>query len=112
MLPLKEHGFNLNKQEFQDALALRYNQNVKNLPSKCPCGCEFDVNHAMSCKKGGFITIRHNNVRDFEANFLKKVCNDVEVEPKLIPVENDESRLDIRARGFWRPGQSAFFMYA
>ena len=27
----------------------------------------------------------------------------------MIPVENDEARLDIRARGFWRPGQSAFF---
>lgn len=39
----------------------------------------------------------------------KKVCNDVEIEPHLIPVNNDEARLDIRARGFWRPGQSAFF---
>ena len=63
----------------------------------------------MSCKKGGFVTIRHNNIRDFESNLLKKVCNDVELEPKLIPVNDDEARLDIRARGFWRPGQSAFF---
>ena len=55
------------------------------------------------------MTIRHNNVRDFEANLLKNVCNDVEIEPKLQPIENDEARLDIRARGFWRPGQSAYF---
>ena len=48
-------------------------------------------------------------MRDFEAILLKKVCSDVEIEPKLQPVNNDEARLDIRARGFWRPGQSAFF---
>ena len=34
---------------------------------------------------------------------------DVEIEPKLQPVNNDEARLDVRARGFWRPAQSAFF---
>ena len=109
VLPLKQQGFNLTKQEFQDALALRYNAPIKSLPIKCTCGKEFDANHAMTCKKGGFITIRHNNIRNFEANLLKKVCNDVEIEPRLQPVENDEARLDIRARGFWRPGQSAFF---
>lgn len=109
VLPIKDQGFNLTKQEFHDALALRYNTRIKNLPSKCPCGAPFDSNHAMTCKKGGFITIRHNNIRDFEANLLKKVCNDVEIEPTLQPVNNDEARLDIRARGFWRPGQSAFF---
>ena len=29
--------------------------------------------------------------------------------PALQPVDNDEARLDILARGFWRPGQSAYF---
>lgn len=53
----------------------------------------------------------HNNVRDFEANLLQKVCNDVEIEPKLSPVNNDEARLDVRARDYWRPGQSAYTMY-
>ena len=109
VLPLKDHGFTLNKEEFQDAIALRYDWHIKNLPVLCPCGKDFDVNHAMNCKKGGFINIRHNNVRDFEANLLKKVCADVEIEPKLHPVNNDEARLDVRARGFWRAGQSAFF---
>ena len=36
---------------------------------------------------------------------MNKVCTDVEVEPKLQPVNNDEARLD---GDFWRPGQSAF----
>ena len=44
-LPLKEQGFNLNK----DALCLRYNKPLKNLPSKCPCGMAFTVTHAMNC---------------------------------------------------------------
>ena len=109
VLPLQEHGFTLNKAEFHDALALRYNRNISNLPSKCVCGELFDVNHAMNCKKGGFVSIRHDSIRDFEANLLNKVCNDVETEPKLQPVNNDEARLDIRARGFWRRGQSSFF---
>ena len=109
VLPLEDQGFSMTKEEFRDALSLRYDRKVTNLPSKCACGEKFDQNHAMNCKKGGYVTIRHNNVRDFEANLLKIVCNDVEVEPKLQPVQNDEARLDIRARGFWRPGQSAYF---
>ena len=73
----------------------------------------------MNCKRGGFITIRHNDIRDFEAGLLSKVCSDVETEPALQPVTNealqtgniigDEARLDIRARGLWRRGQNAFF---
>ena len=41
----------------------------------------------MSCKKRGFITISHNDLRDLTANFLSNVCNDdVEIAPKLLPV--------------------------
>ena len=39
----------------------------------------------MNCKKGGFVSIRHDTIRDFEANLLKKVCAEVEIEPKLQP---------------------------
>ena len=37
----------------------------------------------MMCSKGGFPTIRHNEVRDLTADLLTEVCYDVEVEPKL-----------------------------
>ena len=117
--PLTEQGTTLNKSEFRDAIALRYNKPIKNLPERCPCGQPFNASHAMDCKRGGFITIRHNNIRDFEAKLLEKVSSDVEVEPVLQPIrgekfsgrvnESDEARADIRARGFWRKGQSAFF---
>ena len=49
------------------------------MPSQCPCGQNHDVTHAMKCKRGGFIIMRHNNVRDFEANLLKTSLNDIEV---------------------------------
>ena len=118
-IPLKEQGFNLNKSEFQDALNLRYDKPLKNLPSTCPCGKSFSVTHAMNCHRGGFINARHDSIRNFEAKLLKLTCNDVQVEPSLQPcgsmtfhksaIVNDEARLDIRAKGFWRQGQNAFF---
>ena len=33
VLPFSEHGFVLNKREFRDAMCLRYNRNLKGLPS-------------------------------------------------------------------------------
>ena len=116
-LPLEDQGFTLNKGEFRDALAIRYNADLRGLPAKCPCGQPFNLNHAMNCKRGGFVIIRHNNIRDFEANLLKQTCNDVETEPPLQPLEGElitglmgeEARPDIRARGFWRSAQNAYF---
>ena len=86
------------------------------MPSMCCCSGKMDVQHAMSCERGGFITIRHNDLRDLTANFLSNVCDDVEIEPKLLPVTGQnisnriantrtETRLDIRSRGFWVKGQ-------
>ena len=73
----------------------------------------------MSSKKGGFVTIKHNDLRDLTVNILHQVCNDVVTEPCLLPVTNenlhyrsairgDEVRLDIRERGFWPKGHQAF----
>ena len=89
-LPLEDQGFTLNKGEFRDALAIRYNAPLRGLPSRCPCGQPFDMNHAMNCKRGGLVTIRHNNICDFEANLLRQVCNDVECEPPLQPLDGEQ----------------------
>ena len=56
VLPLREMGFNLNKREFRDAIKLRYDWPVDDIPSTCVCGDIFTVDHAMICKRGGFIT--------------------------------------------------------
>ena len=117
VLPLSAYGFALNKGEFRDALLLRYGKDLRGLPSHCPCGQKFDVNHALNCKKGGFVIIRHNTIRHFKADLLSEANRDIETEPALQPVEGElinglageNARPDIRARGVWRPGQNAFF---
>ena len=117
-LPLKDLGYELNKEQFRDALRIRYNWNIPRLPSECACGCRFDLSHALSCKKGGFVTLRHNEVRNITSNLLKEVCRDVRVEPSLLELNGEqlnrqanttkEARLDISATGFWIPGQRVF----
>ena len=73
----------------------------------------------MICKRGGFIIQRRDELRDLEAELLKMVCYDVEVEPGLQPVTGEEldrganqsqdARLDVHARGFWERQRSAYF---
>jgi len=119
-LPIKAKGFSLNKQEFFDALALRYGWHMDGLPQSCWCGSPFNTNHAMICKTGGFVVIRHDEVRDLTAQMLREVCHDVRVEPELLPTGGrsftlrsvntaEDAHLDISARGFWARGQRAFF---
>ena len=119
-IPIEEHGLALNKQEFRDSLCLRYNLPLPNLPSYCACGEMFTVNHALSCKKGGFVAQRHDTIRDLLTSHISKVCRNVEKEPLLQPLDNEvfnlqstvtsrEARLDMKAGGFWTPRVTAFF---
>ena len=48
-LPIKKLGYSLNKQEFQDAIALRYNFKVKGMSAHCACGKANTVDHALVC---------------------------------------------------------------
>ena len=80
VLPIKQRGFNLLKSDFWDVVRLRYGLPVKTLPSKCDCSKPYNVQHAISCKKGGFVTLSHNDLRDNIAEMLEKVTGDVEVE--------------------------------
>ena len=120
-LPLQDENRALNKSEFRDALALRYGWRPKNLPQKCACGAANTLTHCLDCKLGGFVTMRHNEVRNVFAKLLNKAgCKSVEVEQQLLPVEGeldnikgvekgDESRMDVTAVGFWGALQRAFF---
>ena len=73
----------------------------------------------MVCQRGGFIIQHHNELSDLEAEMLRMVCNDVEVERVLQEVTGETlnqgankapyARLDIHARGFWERQRSAFF---
>ena len=61
-LPIKELEYELNKDQFQDALCIRYGWSRPRLPTECVCGSRFDIPYALSCKKGGFVTLRHNEI--------------------------------------------------
>ena len=82
------------------------------LPSHCGCSKSYSVQHVISCKKGGFVTLRHNALRDNIAEMLEEVTNKVKVEPALQPLsgeeikgnQSDEARSDISVRGFWITG--------
>ena len=119
-LPLKEHGFVLNKQQFHDALLLRYNLPFQNIPLNCACGKPNSLEHCLSCALGGYVYMRHNNIRDLTANILLEAgCKDVEIEPQLLPISGEtfnyrstitenSARLDVSARGVWSPLDKVF----
>ena len=44
----------------------------------------------MSCKKGGFISIRYNDLRNLMTNTMLEVWKDTEAEPKLTTLYEDE----------------------
>ena len=110
-LPIQSLGYTLNKQEFRDSVCLRYGWNIPNTPSYCQCKAENDVNHALNCKLGGYVALRHNRVRDLEAALMREVCHNVAVEPELLPIERDspsrrgntaeKARLDVAGVGVW-----------
>ena len=45
--PVKEMNFNLNKREFRDAIKLRYDWEITDIPAICTCEDLFTVDHAM-----------------------------------------------------------------
>ena len=59
-------------------------------PSKCVCDEEYSFQHAMICKRGGFIIQRHDELRNLEAELYSSVRSDVEIEPLLQEISNDQ----------------------
>ena len=116
--PIKALGYSLNKQEFRDAIYLRYGWKMKNTPTFCVCGKENTTNHTLICPKGGYVSLRHNSLRNTEAKIMREVCKDVVVEPALLPARNDQhtstnksekAQLDISARGVFGLNERTFF---
>ena len=107
----------MSKSNFWDVVGLRYGLSLKRLPSHCGCSKPYNMQHAISWKKGGFVTTRHNELRDNIAEILEELTSDVKVKLALQPLsgkeikenQSDEARSDISDRGFWIRGQRAFF---
>jgi len=120
-LPLEKLRFHLTRQEFHDAMSVRYNMPIVGdpRPETCCCGERNTIEHALSCKKGGYVSLRHNRVRDYIAGELDRVCYNTQIEPRLLStngrdlpegtITDDHARLDISTRDFWVDMDKAFF---
>ena len=72
--------------EFCDSLRLRYGFEPAGLPQKCDgCGCNFTVEHGLSCAVGGLIIGRHDDVCLEFGALAKKALKPsaVSYEPKI-----------------------------
>ena len=101
--PSKERGFVLNKQELHEAICLRYGRVLKNVPSVCAYDVSNRIDHCLTCKKWGFVILRHNALRNTQADLFREVCKEVQVVPSLLSLASEEiqgstehgARLDI-----------------
>ena len=103
-------------------LVMQYESDIISLwnvyQTLCVCGDSFNLQHALSCPKGGLVITRHNELRNLTAEILGEVCKNVVIEPLLTPLTGEElpkssntsnqARADVSARGLWINGQTAF----
>ena len=82
VLPSQKSNFDLSAREFRDALAMGYKKPLLNVPALCDgCGATFNLSHALSCRKGGLIVRRHNEVRNTVGDLSGLVWSPVNQEP-------------------------------
>ena len=118
-LTLGSYGYCLNKTDFRDSLLLRYNLPVPDVCKHCACGMKNSVDHTLSCKKGGYVTFRHDVLVETRAELLRETkCWNVYIEPSLLPtsarfhprgtITADGARLDILATGLYGKNEKTF----
>ncbi len=102
--------FTCSEPTFRDVVYLRYGWPLLNSLESCICGCPFTIDHVLSCPRGGFTIVRHNELRDPTATLLSDVGSNVITEPLLQPLNGERfphrttntapnARLDIAANG-------------
>ena len=84
----------------------------------CVCRDSFNLQHALSCPKGGLVIIRHNKLRNLTAEILGEVCKNVVIERLLTPLMGEElpkssnmsnqAKADVTPRGLWINRQTTF----
>ena len=104
----------MSAQEFRDALAIRYRRPLVNIPEYCDgCGSTFNLSHALSWRKGGLVTRRHNEIRDAVGDLASLAWNQVRRKPvvKESDIENETPALvaNLAIRGVWLPQAEALF---
>ncbi len=65
VLPNWLNGTGLLADGWRDNVRLRYNHSPLDMPTACDeCGTKMTIKHALSCKMGSLVHIRHNDVAD------------------------------------------------
>ena len=135
VVPSRLNGSGISAEEWRDNVRLRYNLQPIDMPDRCDgCNCQLTVEHALSCKKGGLVHIRHDDVAD-EWRYLCGTAlsfGRVECEPRIYSSvgrlvreageaaetpaagERDEmqttgERGDAGVHGFWQRQRMAIF---
>ena len=128
-------GTELTREEWFDNVAIRYGKRPSNLPDQCDgCGAGLMLEHGLSCKKGGLVGIRHDDVHDEWAHLCSIALTNSRVvtEPAIFygngtratttnattnattpngrnSAPGDEARGDVLAHSFWSRGRGTVF---
>ena len=74
VIKMCKFNYVLNKQQLWDSIGLGYGWPIPGLRVSCSCGENFNVQRGISCKKGGFVTLQHKEMRDIIATLLSDTC--------------------------------------
>ena len=124
-MPNTLNGTELAADEFRDNLRLRFGLTPASLPHRCEgCGQRFSVEHAMSCKVGGMVLQRHNDLAaEWHHLCAQALMPSAVTDEPFIHNSRDvrraganraeplpELRGDVAAHGFWnKRGNTAIF---
>ena len=129
ILPSRVNGTELGRDEFRDALRRRYGYELTNLPDTCDgCGAKFSLEHASTCKSGGLIIQRHDEISQELASLsalalkpssvraeplinptgrrtakTQQTDEEKTAKPSSDPVELNRDQGDLLIRGLWKP---------
>jgi len=139
VFPNRLNGTGLSADEWRDNVRLRYNHSPLEMPAACDgCGAKMSVEHALSCKTGGLVHIRHDDVADEWRHLCGTALSPcrVEREPRIFssvsrrvqtaacssahdsstptadalhPPAVTEERGDASCHGFWARGRTTIF---
>ena len=125
-MPNTFNGTVLSAEEFRDSLRLRFGFQPKGLPAMCDgCGAKFGVEHALNCKAGGMVSLRHDSVSaEWQQMCVSAFSPGAVSDEPLIPISQDRERLvapvpasqlppatrgDSSVYGFWKRSTKAIF---